>query len=94
MSGVNDNITPDFSVDVFELENVYFKRVTHTLTVSINVSEDYIRIDALNEFLKRFTLTTSVKETCNSIEKFRCGEKKTWVPLKMLINMEMCSTKI
>ena len=38
MSGVNDNITPDFSVDVFELENVYFKRVTHTLTVSINLN--------------------------------------------------------
>ena len=76
MSGVNDNITPDFSVDVFELENVYFKRVTHTLTVSINVSEDYIRIDALNEFLKRFTLTTSVKETCNSIEKHLDARKR------------------
>ena len=71
-----EDLVPNFSVDELKLEDVYFKRVNHTLSISINVIEDYVRIVALNEFLKTFTLTASVKNMCESIEKHLDARKR------------------
>ena len=57
-----------FSVDILELEDVHFYRLTHTLKISVNVSEDYLKVVALDEFLKTATLVASVSDACELID--------------------------
>ena len=71
----------NFSVDELKLEDVYFKRVT-PLSISINVIKE-IMFELLPWwFLKTFTLTASVKNICESIEKHLGSKGRGYVETK------------